>query len=217
MNINRISIPAEKQAPRSSGFLLLPVVLIGLISSVASFVFGCIRLDQAAYLYGGILLAVGIVGLIAFSILMAGFKVLAPNQAYVFTLFGKYYGTIKEPGFYHLNPFVTANAPAVMNGEATGMVMTKNEKTGGYTYTNGKPKKISLKTRTLDNRTQKVNDAMGNPIIIGSVVIWPSSVSPPPPATIRASMSGLAWMMASAVARPVSVVVRPYCGSRRTT
>ena len=172
MNINRISIPTEKQAPRNNGFLLLPIVLIGLISSTSCFVFGCIRLDAASYLYGGILLAIGIVGLIAFPILMAGFKVLAPNQAYVFTLFGKYYGTIKEPGFYHLNPFVTANAPAVMNGEATGMVMTKNEKTGGYTYTNGKPKKISLKTRTLDNRTQKVNDAMGNPIIIGSVVIW---------------------------------------------
>ena len=31
-------------------------------------------------------------------------------------------------------------------------------------------RKISLKTRTLDNRTQKVNDAMGNPIIIGSLL-----------------------------------------------
>ncbi|GHU52043.1 membrane protein [Clostridia bacterium] len=32
--------------------------------------------------------------------------------------------------------------------------------------------KISLKTMTLDNDKQKINDQMGNPIIIGIVVIW---------------------------------------------
>ena len=166
------AIPHEKAISGTSGFLMLPVVIAGLLASIACFVFGCIRLENASYLYGGILLAVGILGMVIFPILFAGFKVLAPNQAYVFTLFGKYYGTLKKSGFYFVNPFVTANAPAVMNGEATGATVTKNEKTGGYTYTSGKPKKISLKTRTLDNRTQKVNDAMGNPIIIGSVVIW---------------------------------------------
>jgi len=166
------NVPHEKAAPHTNGFFVLPVTLIGMIAAICCFIFGCIRLENNFYLYGGILLAVGILGITAFCILLAGFKVLAPNQAYVFTLFGKYYGTLKEAGFYHVNPFVTANAPTVMNGEATGMIMTKNEKTGGYTYTSGKPKKISLKTRTLDNRTQKVNDAMGNPIIIGSVVIW---------------------------------------------
>ncbi|MDY0372389.1 MAG: SPFH domain-containing protein [Sphaerochaetaceae bacterium] len=33
-------------------------------------------------------------------------------------------------------------------------------------------KKISLKAMTLNNDKQKVNDALGNPIIIGIVVIW---------------------------------------------
>jgi len=33
-------------------------------------------------------------------------------------------------------------------------------------------KKISLKTSTLSNNQQKINDALGNPIIIGIVVIW---------------------------------------------
>lgn len=33
-------------------------------------------------------------------------------------------------------------------------------------------KKVSLKTITLHNKQQKVNDALGNPIIIGAVVIW---------------------------------------------
>ena len=33
-------------------------------------------------------------------------------------------------------------------------------------------KKISLRTRTLNNDRQKVNDVLGNPIIIGANVIW---------------------------------------------
>ena len=167
------SIPQEKNISGKNGFLMLAVVIIGLLASIACFVFGTIRLSNASYLHGGILLAVGILGVIVFPILFAGFKVLAPNQAYVFTLFGKYYGTIKKSGFYFVNPFVTANAPAVMNGEPTVPVQKTNTASGmETTISMGKPKKISLKTRTLDNRTQKVNDAMGNPIIIGSVVIW---------------------------------------------
>ena len=165
-------IPQEKTAPHRSGFAPLLAVLIGLIASIVCFVYGIVLLERGVSLAGGILLTAGILGICALCILFAGFKVLAPNQAYVFTLFGKYYGTLKASGFYFVNPFVSANAPASMNGEPTGMTMTKNEKTGGYTYVSGKPKKISLKTRTLDNHTQKVNDAMGNPIIIGSVVIW---------------------------------------------
>ncbi len=33
-------------------------------------------------------------------------------------------------------------------------------------------KKVSTKTMTLNNRKQKVNDALGNPVIIGTAVIW---------------------------------------------
>ena len=55
--MNSTMVPAEKRAPRSSGFPMLMIVLVGLISSVSCFVFGCIRLDNASYLYGGILLA----------------------------------------------------------------------------------------------------------------------------------------------------------------
>ena len=164
------SIPNEKRAPYKNGMFMLLVVIIGLISSIACIILGAIRMDAAAYAIGGILLAVGCVGVTAFCISFAGFKVLAPNQAYVFTLFGKYYGTLRESGFYFVSPFVSANAPAMMNGEPTEAT-TKAAGTQ-VSISAGKPKKISLKTRTLDNRTQKVNDAMGNPIIIGSVVIW---------------------------------------------
>ena len=52
-----------------------------------------------------------------------------------------------------------------------GLVSLQEESKGSYKI-NLPNRKISLRTRTLDNRKQKVNDALGNPIIIGSVVIW---------------------------------------------
>lgn len=35
-----------------------------------------------------------------------GLKVLKPQEALVLTLFGKYVGTLKDAGFYYVNPFV---------------------------------------------------------------------------------------------------------------
>ena len=45
-------------------------------------------------------------------ILWLGLKVVGPQEALVLTLFGKYYGSIKEEGFYFVNPFCTAVNPA---------------------------------------------------------------------------------------------------------
>ena len=42
----------------------------------------------------------------------AGLKVVRPNEARVFTLFGKYYGTISKSGFFFVNPFVVSIIPA---------------------------------------------------------------------------------------------------------
>ena len=103
------------------------------------------------------------------SFIIAGLKVVAPNQALVLTLFGNYYGTLKTPGFYFVNPFVVANAPS--NKGAPSSVSLQNGSVSLNTADSGS-KKISLRTRTLNNNKQKVNDALGNPIIIGSVVIW---------------------------------------------
>lgn len=97
--------------------------------------------------------AVGAVIFIAAIVCSAGFKILQPNEALVFTLFGKYHGTLKKDGFYFVNPFCNAINPAI------GFV-----KLGG--------KKVSLKAMTLNNDKQKVNDEEGNPIEISVVVIW---------------------------------------------
>lgn len=166
-------VPQSKPAPHTGGMLMLFVLVLATLLSIVVFVLSIFCLASFSGVLGTILLIAGMLGMVAFPISLAGLKVLAPNQAYVFTLFGRYYGTLSQPGFYYVHPFCTANAPAVMNGEPTGPVQKKNPVTGlESTVSSGKPKKISLKTRTLDNRTQKVNDAMGNPIVIGTVVIW---------------------------------------------
>lgn len=169
------SVPMERTAPHSSGFFMLLVELLGLVGTTGCIVCGSIRLANASYPIGVFLLVFGILAQIWFWISLAGFKVLAPNQAYVFTLFGKYYGTLKTPGFYHVNPFVTANAPAkpVFNPDLPAASAAQGKIAVSLNGRQTVPgKKISLKTRTLDNRKQKVNDALGNPIVIGSVVIW---------------------------------------------
>ena len=166
------SLPQEKTAPHGHGFIALIANIVGLLAAIACIVLGSIRLADEFFLTGGILLTLGVVCTIAFCILFGSYKVVGPNQALVFTLFGKYYGTLRKPGFYSVNPFVTANAPAVMNGEPTEGTQQKMINGTATTVTFSRPKKISLKTRTLDNKKQKVNDALGNPIIIGSVVIW---------------------------------------------
>ena len=166
------------------GMASLMILLIGLAASIACIVRGSIRLaggvspdrvllPMSNGLAGGLLLTVGIVGTIAFCIAFAGLKVLAPNQAYVFTFFGQYAGTLKKPGFFFVNPFVTANAP-VSDRTAPALAMKEAASGSGVSVAlgEGQRKKISLRTRTLNNNKQKVNDALGNPIIIGSVVIW---------------------------------------------
>ena len=121
---------------------------------------------------GGTLLTFGIVLFIGLCFTPSGFHILNPNEALVLTLFGKYYGTIKKEGFYFTNPFASAINPV------RGQVANINIATGtsgtsaGASIPSMSGKKISTKTLTLDNEKQKVNDVLGNPIIIAAVVIW---------------------------------------------
>lgn len=111
---------------------------------------------------------------IAGPIIYAGLKILKPNEALVLTLFGKYYGTLKGEGFYFVNPFVSAVNPGSKSTSSATLTMegSTHDKNVKDVSVNLPNKKISLKAMTLNNDKQKINDAMGNPIIIGIVVIW---------------------------------------------
>ncbi len=164
----------ERQLHAKSGMGMLLFLLLLMAASVAAIVFGIIFLAKESFAAGGILLGAGILfGFIVGPILLAGLKILKPNEALVLTLFGKYYGTLTGPGFFYVNPFVTAvnpaagtvpSLPAADSGAAAMQVA--NQTIASLN------KKISLKAMTLNNEKQKINDKLGNPIIIGIVVIW---------------------------------------------
>lgn len=162
----------EKKAASLSGFVMLGVICLALILSVVLFVMAVARLSSVGGAWGVILLIISIVLFALVFIGFFGFRVIKPNEALVLTLFGVYYGTLKGEGFYYVNPFVSAVNPG-SNGDDVLAILSEDKETGKNKKTVGMSnKKMSLKTMTLTNQHQKINDVNGNPIIIGIVVIW---------------------------------------------
>lgn len=167
----------EREITKANGVGALIGIISGEILSILFIVVAAILTGKASGAIVGILIALGSIGIIAFSIMFAGLKVVHPNEAGVYTLFGNYYGTIKNAGFYFVNPFVTCYNPsaATMMDELTTAFVSANttDRTEAGVGKSATPTKmVSTKTNTLNNRKQKVNDALGNPIIIGAAVIW---------------------------------------------
>lgn len=110
---------------------------------------------------------------------LLGLKILKPQEALVLTLFGKYIGTLKEEGFYYVNPFCSSVNPASKTKlKQSGDVDATNNtgitigNIGGHANVEANNKRISLKIMTLSNNKQKINDCLGNPIEIGIAVTW---------------------------------------------
>ncbi len=121
----------EKEFIASSGYLAIFLILVFLIGAILTLIF-----------LPGIMLKViaGIVLLVCVFCL-GGLVIVNPNESSVLVLFGAYKGTIKQNGFFWVNPFFTK-------------------------------KKISLRARNLDSEPIKVNDKIGNPVMIGVVLVW---------------------------------------------
>lgn len=100
-----------------------------------------------------VLFLAGVLGIITFKnpvfipivvialIILPGFVLVNPNGSRVLLLFGKYVGTVKQNGFYWVNPLYSV-------------------------------RKISLKASNFDSERLKVNDKIGNPIMISTILVW---------------------------------------------
>lgn len=117
----------EKKVKPISGWLMLPL----LVALVAVIIYTGVSLNQPAWL----------ISLFIPLISMIGLFIVNPNQSIVLILFGRYQGTVKDNGFFWVNPF-------------------------------NRRRKISLRAHNFDNEPIKVNDKLGNPIMIGAVVVW---------------------------------------------
>lgn len=157
---------------KNNGLMVLLLTTALYIAAIAACVGGCVILEGGG---NPALFIIGIVWLCVGWIPWCGLKVLKPQEALVLTLFGDYIGTLKNEGFYFVNPFCTAVNPAAQtrlhqSGDVDngfGKNLQKTETTAANTG-----KKISLKIMTLNNNRQKINDCLGNPVEIGIAVMW---------------------------------------------
>ena len=117
----------EKSIQPKSGALALVVVFILLAISIGTAIL-------ELYFIAPLALVLAILGLI-------GLVVVNPNESVVAVLFGSYAGTLKENGFFWMNPFFIK-------------------------------RRISLRARNNESQPIKVNDKLGNPIMIGIVLVW---------------------------------------------
>ena len=156
----------------------LPVLILVIAGYVAAVVL----------LFGSMIFSRPLLGMLAVLwlclgwILFLGLKVLGPQEALVLTLFGKYVGTLKDAGFYFVNPFCVAVNPAAGTklGQSRDVDDSQKPSVLSVITTGSKQnaqaslpsKKISLKIMTLNNSRQKVNDVLGNPVEIGVAVMW---------------------------------------------
>ncbi len=117
----------EKSFVARSGYFVLAIEALLLVLAVVSIVNSVI--------------AVGALLIVFFLFIAPGFIAVDPNQCYVLILFGEYKGTLKDNGFFWVNPFFVK-------------------------------KKFSLRARNFNSEPIKVNDKLGNPIMIGLVLVW---------------------------------------------
>lgn len=159
----------EKKAKSFNGVIALIAIPLFIVISICIMSFGITQMGSGFTSLGSFLLILGILGVVVNFTLLFGFKILNPKEAIVLVLFGKYYGTIKKEGFYLVNPFCSVINPTSLSAINISK-SSSTDKTDISANTSGK--KVSLKAMTLNNEKQKVNDQLGNPIIIGVVVIW---------------------------------------------
>jgi regulator of protease activity HflC (stomatin/prohibitin superfamily) len=128
----------EKKVSRINGFIALLVEILAYGASIWLFVGMAQRIEDSGPDAAFWLL---ILFFVLANVAIGGFYIVLPNEAKVFTFFGRYSGSCRESGFSWTNPLV-------------------------------KKKSVSLKARNFGSQVLKVNDALGNPIEIGAIVVW---------------------------------------------
>ncbi len=166
---------------KKNGMKMLFLVLLVYVLDVVMFIFSVNHIDKATTPLPGIGLGVSIFIFLTAWIFFCGLKILKPQEALVLTLFGKYVGTLKDHGFYYVNPFCEGVNPAAKTrlsqsgdvSESGGMLSVAGvAATTGVMGMESINKKLSLKIMTLNNSRQKINDCLGNPVEIGIAVTW---------------------------------------------
>ena len=146
----------EKELNAPNGWAVLFITIILYIVAIIGVISCSANIDEYSFGAYDVGMIISIIWLCIGWFPLIGLRIIKPNEALVLTLFGKYIGTIKHEGFFFVNIFSVPVTTKSQSGGKPGMPRTK----------------VSLKAMTHDNRKQKINDQMGNPIEVGIVVIW---------------------------------------------
>ena len=178
MNENLVNIPEEKKAKARAGMPVLILTVLLYLAALGLVIYGAILMDGDLAALGIPMLVVGGIWLCVGFLPFLGLKVIKPQEALVLTLFGTYVGSLKESGFYYVNPFCTAVNPAAttklsQSGDAEVKTDAVAVAAAAAQAAASMPsKKVSMKVMTLNNNKQKINDCLGNPVEIGIAVMW---------------------------------------------
>ena len=155
---------------KKNGMKVLLTMLFLYVADIAAFVLFVIKVQENGSPWA-------VAGIVASSIffclgwiVFCGLKEINPQEALVLTLFGRYVGTLKESGFYWVNPFCTGMNPAYrtklsQSGDVSSLGSLPQVVNGAQTNMTGVEllnKKLSLKVMTLNNSRQKINDCPGS-------------------------------------------------------
>lgn len=161
---------------RKNGMVVLLLTVLLYLAALGGCIWSGVLMEQGVNTV--VWLVISVVWLCLGWIPAVGLRVLGPQEALVLTLFGKYIGTLREEGFYFVNPFCSAVNPAAatrlkQSGDVGGIRKTLQEQGLNVNMGAAVPnRKISLKVMTLNNDRQKINDCLGNPVEIGIAVMW---------------------------------------------
>ncbi len=149
----------EKIYKPLSGWLMLvvgPVLLFGGVGL-------CFNSIVNGSAISGVALAIAMI--ISGVICLGGFQAVPPNEARVLLLFGAYKGSIRESGFFWVNPFFTKKPLSlkIRNFETGSQIQHEIKNAAGQ---------VTTQASRTQARPSKVNDRDGNPIDILSVVVW---------------------------------------------
>lgn len=170
METQKQMITEEKVLHAKNGWAMLFLSIVFYFAFIGGLLGGILLTANKNTALGVALIILGCIFFIAAVIINCGLKVMKPNEALVLTFFGKYVGTLKNDGFFFVNPFCTSVNPKYDQAVNAANERVKNGEIKVATV--NASKKISLKAMTLRNEKQKINDVMGNPVEIGINVIW---------------------------------------------
>ena len=125
----------EKQATALPGLVMTLLFIAIEVLSVWYFVDRVSGRDGWMAVAAAILFTIGLIGLF-------GLTPVSPNDARVLQLLGTYTGTLRDAGFWWVNPFSFPR------------------------------RSVSLRIRNFESSKLKVNDHDGNPIDIAAIVVW---------------------------------------------